>query len=386
VSEVTANPEQWRALLRGLGASDAELAAADSEAQLLLLSIDRVLAGDVKYTEAEAGAKAGLDADLTRRLYRALGEPAAARDEASVTDDDVEVLRIVGKLIRDGIYDEDLVLQLARVTGSSMARVAEAQISAALDRVGQRGAQFDPDASGFGDFAEILDVVWRRQLRAAARRHMAMSAVDAGVGQTVGFADLVGFTALSQQLEDHELAHVVDRFEATAYETVTTLGGRVVKTIGDEVMFATEVPAAGIEIALSLAEAYHDDEALSDVRVGLACGPVLEREGDLYGPTVNLASRIVSIAYAASVVTAADIHDQLVDVPDYKWKSIRTRHLKNIGRVQLWTVRRAGDEAEGTFDRARRRRGTIRDKVTDVIDRRTGDSRDASDDDSIESV
>src|SRR5205085_7361164 len=142
----------------------------------------------------------------------------------------------------------------------------------------------------------------------------------------------VGFPARSQQREDHALAKIVARFEATAYDTVGSLGGRVVKMIGDEVMFSVDDVRTGLEIGLSLAEAYHDDESLSDVRVGLACGPVLEREGDLYGPTVNLASRIVSIAYAASVVTSADIRDQLVDAPGLRWKSLRTRYLKNIGR------------------------------------------------------
>ena len=85
---------------------------------------------------------------------------------------------------------------------------------------------------------------------------------------------------------------------------------------------------------------------------------MLEREGDLYGPTVNLASRIVSIAYAGSVVVSGEVHDALADHPDLRWKSLRTRYLKDIGRVQLWAVRREGDEfdREGPFERARRRR------------------------------
>jgi hypothetical protein len=106
--------------------------------------------------------------------------------------------------------------------------------------------------------------------------------------------------------------------------------------------------------------------------VGLASGPVLEREGDLFGPTVNLASRIVSIAYAGSVVVSGDVRDALKDDEDLRWKSLRTRHLKDIGRVQLFTVRRAHDdfEREGPFERARRRREAIREKVADVVDRR----------------
>ena len=118
-----------------------------------------------------------------------------------------------------------------------------------------------------------------------------------------------------------------------------------------------------------LAETYHDDESLSDVRVGMACGPVLEREGDLFGPTVNLASRIVNIAYAGSVVVSDDVHSALAEDEPLVWRSMRTRHLSDIGRVTLWVVRRADDgfEREGPFERARRRRGAMRDRVADMI-------------------
>jgi adenylate cyclase len=187
---------------------------------------------------------------------------------------------------------------------------------------------------------------------------------------TVGFADLVGFTALAQQLDDHQLAYVVDRFEATAYDLIGEAGGRVVKMIGDEVMFEIDDPTAGVELALSLAEAYHDDESVSDVRVGLASGPVLRREGDLYGPTVNLAHRIVGIAYAGAVVVSGDVRDGLEGDDRFAWKTVRTRYLKGLGRVQLHAVRRADDVAEGFADRARRRRGQVRDRVADLVERR----------------
>ena len=93
---------------------------------------------------------------------------------------------------------------------------------------------------------------------------------------------------------------------------------------------------------------------------------------------VNLASRIVSIAYAGSVVVAAEVHDALADDEGVRWKSLRTRQLKDIGRVQLWAARRVGDdfEREGVRERARRRRGAIRDKVTELVDRRAGDASD----------
>ena len=89
---------------------------------------------------------------------------------------------------------------------------------------------------------------------------------------------------------------MVGRFETIAYDVVSSHGGRVVKMIGDEVMFLHDEPRAGAALALDLAERYRDDDDLSDVRVGLACGRVLERDGDVYGPVVNLANRIVSVA------------------------------------------------------------------------------------------
>ena len=130
---------------------------------------------------------------------------------------------------------------------------------------------------------------------------------DGGISpiMAVGFADMVGFTVLSQHLGDDELAAVVSRFEELAHDTVVALGGRVVKMIGDEVMFVVQTATGAAEIGLSLAEAYADDELLSDVRVGLAIGPVLVQDGDFYGPVVNLASRLVGVANPGTVLVSA---------------------------------------------------------------------------------
>src|SRR5690606_36720162 len=145
-------------------------------------------------------------------------------------------------------------------------------------------------------FPEIFEQVWRRHLQVAARRRLLRGEAADAEGLVVGFADLVGFTALSQQASDAELAGVVDHFEHLTYDIIVGHGGRVVKMIGDEVMFVVEDPEAAAEIALELADASRDADQLTDVRVGMALGPALEREGDVYGPTVNLASRATGIA------------------------------------------------------------------------------------------
>ena len=91
--------------------------------------------------------------------------------------------------------------------------------------------------------------------------------------------------------------------------------------------------------------------------------------GDLYGPTVNLASRIVSIAFEGSVVASADVHDALAESPALKWKGLRTRFLKGIGRTRLYVVRRSSDSDEGTLERAARLRSMLRDRVAEVLER-----------------
>jgi len=137
--------------------------------------------------------------------------------------------------------------------------------------------------------------------------------------------------------------------------------------IGDEVMFLVEDPVAAAEIALGLADASRDAAELSDVRVGLAVGPVLEREGDAYGATVNLASRATSIAYPGTVVVSPELRALLQDNEEYDFKGMRPRFLKHIGRVSLAVLRRSGDAPstirEAIDDRRRVMREAVRDRL-----------------------
>ena len=379
-------PANLRQLAEAAGVPSAEIDAAEADGTLGLLLIDRVVTDAGKFTKAEVQARTGLG-DRSDRFWRALGFPEPAPDERVFGPTDVEMLQMLDTVLRLELLEEETALQLARVIGSSLERIAQSQIDAIEARVDAD----DPTADGelavqraqflLPTVPKILEYVWRRHLQVAARRRMVRGSMadDARRGSvSVGFADLVGFTALSQQLDERELAGVVDRFESTAYDLVGSHGGRVVKMIGDEVMFEVDDPVRAVELALGLADAYHDDAAISDVRVGVACGPVLSREGDLFGPTVNLASRIVSIAYPGSVVVSGDVRSACADDERFAWRSLRTRYLKHIGRVQLHAVRRAADADEGLADRARRRRAAVRDAVAPLVElraRSTGGSR-----------
>ena len=294
-----------------------------------------------RYTAAELAAKAEIDPELAMRLWIALGFPLIDSDEAAYTDDDVEALRYAGELVRTQSVEPELLVQLTRTMASSIARIADAQLEVAVDRARRFGSDDAVliDQRVVDRTPWLLGYIWRRHAEASWGRAVETASSEE-VALGVGFADLVGFTAASQEMPEDELAAMVTRFEAVAHDNVVRLGGRVVKMIGDEVMFSISDLKAGVEIALTLADTYSEDEDLQDVRVGFACGNVLQLQGDLYGPPVNLAHRIVGIARPRSVVVSEPVHDALAADDDYDWRSLRPRTFKGIGRVPIWRVRR----------------------------------------------
>src|SRR5207249_2429006 len=95
------------------------------------------------------------------------------------------------------------------------------------------------------------------------------------------------------------------------------------------------------DIAIALVDAHAREAAVPDVRVGLASGPVLSWEGDLFGPTVNLASRLVNLARPGTVLVSDDLGDALRDDPRFELRHLRPVNLHGIGRTRSWVLRRA---------------------------------------------
>jgi adenylate cyclase len=118
----------------------------------------------------------------------------------------------------------------------------------------------------------------------------------------VGFLDLIGSTALAERLTTSELGVVLTEFEHTATDTVTASGGRVVKLIGDAVMYVVTDESAALGIALDVIAVVSESPRVPPVRGGVAAGGVLTRNGDVFGPVVNLAARAVKMAAAGEVV------------------------------------------------------------------------------------
>jgi adenylate cyclase len=362
------------------GATEEEIDRAVADGVIDLFVADRLLVPSRRrYTRVEVAELTEVSVDMLERFWRALGFPGVDDDDRIFTDLDLEAVRIFQGLQALGAADAETAVQMARVIGSSMARIAEAELVPG-DMV---SAEVDPVLSaeafaGVADvtipaMAKLLEFVWRRQVAAGIQRSMMLRSHGLAPGQSpvlaVGFADMVGFTLLSQHLSDEELAAVVRRFEEISHDIVTSAGGRVVKMIGDEVMFVVDSVAAAARIGLSLADAYADDDLLSDVRVGLACGPVLLRDGDYFGPTVNLAHRIVNIGNPGTVLMSDEFHTALEqEAPDqFAAQALRPRLLKDLGRVQLWWCGRVGHEADGTGVAADRRRNVRWERLSEVL-------------------
>jgi adenylate cyclase len=224
----------------------------------------------------------------------------------ALTEADVIALRRLAGMVEAGLISESMAVQVARSTGQTTARLAEWQIDTFLENL---TATAEPGLTRadvayplvellLPELEQFLVYVWRRQLAAVTGRVVA--AADDDEMQSgrlaVGFADLVGFTRLSRRLEEEELGELVESFETTCADVVAGRGGRLVKTLGDEVLYVSEDAATAATIGLDLVETLSKDDSMPALRVGMAFGTVTTRMGDVFGTTVNLASRLTSIA------------------------------------------------------------------------------------------
>ncbi|RKS05560.1 adenylate cyclase [Nocardiopsis sp. Huas11] len=310
-----------------------------------------LLGGEAVYTREQAIELAGAEPELAGRVWRALGFPALGDDSVIFAESDVEALRITNSLLQEGVLDEEGVVRFARAMGQTMARLADWQTSILSTLIFKDG---DVSAASplmnhvkelLPDVERLLLHIWRRQLAASTARTLAvMSNGDDVVPNyyplIVGFADLVSFTTLSRELDEVELAGVVEGFEATAADIIASGGGRVVKTLGDEVLYVADAPQQAADIALRLASGVKTHVEVPDVRVGVAYGPVLTLHGDVFGTTVNRSSRLTSFARPGTVLIDDALAESLTDDEGLQVVKVRARHAHGLGLIQPYALRR----------------------------------------------
>lgn len=305
-----------------------------------------LLGGSRRYNRLEVSDRSGVPLDRAQRLWRALGFPDADDDDVVFTDLDVQALRTVQELVELGLLDDDTQIATTRAMGQTLSRLAEWQVSVVThvledldanspELVTETARELVPVLEG------LIGYVWRRHLAAAASRALANPEEVVARTMVVGFADLVGYTALTRNADEDELARVVGGFESVASDVVAEQGGRVVKTVGDEVMFAVDEPEVGAEIALRLLEAVAADGSLPGLRVGLGCGTVLARLGDVYGEPVNLASRLTSVARPDSILIDREMATAIEGDPRFRLSRVPPRPVRGYALLHATRLRRA---------------------------------------------
>ncbi len=346
--------------LRKLGATPDEIERAEREGWLTRLAADKVLLpGNGRYNMGEMAELVGIEPETGARLWRALGFPDLEPDAKVFTDTDLGALVRLEQgplgLGADDDWPENDMIETVRTFSAALTRVAATltdQFAEELRRARAEGLDDEQLAMGILDqldwesLSKLFDYTLRLQSRDMLRRKLANVEADTAGARVlaIGFVDLVGYTAASQEMTLEEVSELVRRFEALAFDTAAQEAGRVVKTIGDEVMFVAPDARSVARIARRLTDRSTDDEILPLARAGLAYGLVVTRDGDYFGPVVNLASRLVEMARPASVLVSDEVHEELLNEEGFAWKRLRSRKLRDIGRVDMWALAAVEEE------------------------------------------
>ena len=315
--------------------------------------LERLLLGaSRRYTREQIAEGVGLSVAEVARYWRAFGFPDVG-DEQAFTVWDMEALRAVIELVRDGVVDEPTAVQMVRALGRMTGRLAEWHVETLAEIVEEAEA----DSGGTGsrltsaylvaqkllpEFERLLIYTWRRKLAASVNRLVA----SGQIGETplltapasVGFADLVSFTRLSRGLSVEELGELVEQFEATTNDVIFGNGGRVVKTLGDEVVFVADKPETAATIGCRLVEEIGANPDLPDIREGIATGQVVARLGDVFGTPTNLAARLTALAQRNTVLVDETTADELSDDPSFALRALPPRTVRGLGAVRAYTV------------------------------------------------
>jgi adenylate cyclase len=341
------------ALLRELhddGVPLAELRDAVAEQRLALLPVERLLGGELRLSGTELADRAGIDPELFAQALAALGMPATG--DRRFGDADLEGARRLRTALDSGL-PADRIVDVNRVIGRAMAQVAAAIHSLVGETYLHAGDTEDVVAARYAAAAQALLPTLGPTLEHAFALHLREllrgDTIDAATLRTgslagteqlaVAFADLVGFTWLGGTVPPEELGRVARRLEALARD-VARPPVRLVKLIGDAVMLVSPDPAPLLDAVLALVDAAAaEGEGFPQLRAGVALGAARERDGDVYGHAVNVASRLTAIARPGSVLADEHVHDALGE--RVAWSFAGERRVRGLADdVRLFRARR----------------------------------------------
>lgn len=326
--------------------------SADETPTTVEAHVHRLLDGPAKYQLKQAADLANMDTDSARRFWRAMGFPYIQDPDVRLfTEYDVDVMRAHQDMVNQGRTDEDTQNSLIRaqshladrlVLWQYEALVEEAEARHGLDELSARYWVLDH----IDEYEEFLvyqmKYAWRRHLASFLRRtEVELENMRAGndtilLTRALGFVDLVAFTDRSGQLSPHQLVDFIQTFEFTCRDVISGLGARVVKMVGDAVLYISDDLATGAEVVSSIVDALHATPDMPEVRASLVWGGVVSRFGDVFGPNVNLASRLCAIAPEGGIVVDRGTAEALraLDPHMYRLEENLGSELRGIGYIE----------------------------------------------------
>jgi len=331
-----ADVEETRAWLREFGARDDDLdvQAWDLPGVALEVLIRRLAA----LSALQVAARTEKSVDEVVDLYHELGIVVDDPDEVRFSEGEVDLANMLSWAVEDQFTPQEgheLVVVVARALRS----IADASVSGFVQAIEARllaeGGSLREWTETTAAAAEMgrvmgasLGPLFNHYLRQsvmhqrAAQQDVSSRAV---MRVAVGFIDLVGFTPLSPKLAPEDLSRLVGEFESRAFDLANAAGARIVKHIGDEIMFTAVDPAAVCRVAIDL----RDRLSATTARPcgGVAYGEVITRHGDVYGPIVNLASRLTDEAIPGEILVSEAVRDV---VPAFEFELAGRRLLKGF--------------------------------------------------------
>ncbi|MBV8445984.1 MAG: hypothetical protein JOZ92_08725 [Candidatus Dormibacteraeota bacterium] len=322
------------------GSNDAEIADAAVDGRLPLIVLEHVIAGEATLTSAEAARRAGVPLEFALGLWRALGFPIADVNDRMCARDEVAALRVIGAM--RSVFTDDDIMEAATVLGRALSEVSAAATELFRRRLTQRylesGATELETSLRLAALTDLMvptlgplmEVVLRRHLAVAARIEAALQMEQSGVATSqrplaVAFADIVGFTSASEQLSALEVGTLASRLYQCAEQSVVPQGGRIVKSIGDAIMFTAKDSSSAAHMAVDLIRSAAEG-GLPPVRAGVAHGPVMRAYADYFGRTVNIAARLCDAAPAGTVL----LHSENVDAEALRHDGLVVKGTKRM--------------------------------------------------------
>lgn len=362
------NADERLALLRYLsdrGASIEQMVEAHAQGNLPAVASDLVVRKDELVRASEVAARSGISLDRVLRVLLAAGISAEPDTEVPAKAIDLMAAFEQGS----ALMGDEAILAFTRLLGAAAIQIAEAAVALFYSELGPgteregsdeltRAQVAETATMTFTAVPEVLAQMVLDQFERALRRAVAVrswgqeggtnvSATDGvlNVGSNaehvaLGFVDLVGSTAWAQGLTLREQSLALARFESAAWSSAVVCGGRIVKMIGDEVFFAAPTADAACRIGTEAIRAAAEDKVLPPARGVVGIGYAIPREGDYFGPLVNLLSRMEKIGNPNDLIVTEEVAKEL-PASDWSIDPLEPTELRGIeGPVQAFHVDR----------------------------------------------